>query len=212
MNRVRAIVIAKDVIRQLADLKVNQGSYVSGKIPTKYMPKNLGKPVTKQFVKHLTKYCKVCALGACFLSHIRRFDGVVAESLFSAYDNDRYRNLVHVYFDRLQALMHEFCTRDLLLIEVAFERDLISSRHTYAAFTTKQDLLAAIYFGMQYTNKTSRLRAIMTNIIRNNGRLHFPVDCYDPIPQSKAFRKLNRQGSAWMFNETEDTFNWSSPK
>lgn len=101
------------------------------------------------------KSCKVCALGALYYAHY-----VIAEPLVDrqTLGGKVVRELVSELADK-----HAFNSRELRRIELAFERGL-------GAYTPESEQDSeAIAFGTKYPNKTKRMRAIMQNIIDNNG-------------------------------------------
>jgi hypothetical protein len=104
------------------------------------------------------KNCSVCALGACFLAHIGRFDKMPADELRRmAISGTMLRRPMQI------RLSDAFSTEQLNLIETAFEREL---------YGTDSDELQqrALDFGAKYSRKRLRLQGICENIVQNNGR------------------------------------------
>ena len=112
---------------------------------------------SKLIAQKIKKYCEVCALGACFLS-------VVA--LTNKYDFGLSDNIDLSGEDVFKRLKSVFSLKQLYLIENAFELGQGFSAQRSRWHT---DYLAAISFGKKYDRPKSRLRAIMKNIIANEG-------------------------------------------
>jgi hypothetical protein len=103
------------------------------------------------------KSCHVCALGACFLANVEKTDNVP------------YLDSTHRRDEITENLSKIFSEGQMGLIEAAFER---SSDYGYKGDDNDNtyDLVeAAVEFGERYDDPTKRLRAIMKNIIKNNG-------------------------------------------
>lgn len=169
------ITIAKDVLARLKYRKVTVGKYFEGvdnvlsylqETPDDegrvYLnPENLN---AQKVIKLLEKQCEVCALGNLFMSHIRVFNQIELGGIEN--DRDGIVDSLNDYFDNQQ----------LDLIEAAFE---IEPSHVrgYLGFYREEDgkseldKLAdkAVNFGSKYDDASKRLRAIMLNLIKNDG-------------------------------------------
>jgi hypothetical protein len=137
----KRVAIAQDVIEHLDALDPRQNyAYVH----TCYTPTtDTEEDGAQQHINKISKDCQVCALGACFLSYIRLFNKVKLCQITHA---------GHVFCARTQIydqLQEFFATSQLGEIEKAFE------------FNNKN-------FDPSETPK-DRLKAIMQNIVDNNG-------------------------------------------
>lgn len=166
----KAVAIAKDVLRQIRFYRnVNKGSYVAGNLGITADDLDYDKCGAKEHISEITKSCSVCALGACFLSYVRLFNKVKFQDVVGAWGN--------IMLDRYElndgTLGTVFSETQLLLIESAFEqKDMFDvtdlGEETY--LRVKHELEDAIDFGKKYTDNKKRLRAIMLNIVKNNGK------------------------------------------
>ena len=171
-----AVAIARDVLKHLRSLKVrDRNGYVGLNDKYECTPKSLsnlsGKEQLQNHLPVVVKYCDVCALGACFLSYVRLYDKIQVSSLVQSYDfglkSDKLVSILNVCFSLEQRN----------LIESAFELNrmdegIYGTKHIYAA---EDAVDYAIEFGKQYEDPKERLRAIMKNIIKNNGQFCPPV-------------------------------------
>lgn len=171
----KVVAIAEDVLKHLDDTQAVQSTYCSGEI---HVDSGVTSETQLQSIEQeLTRKCQVCALGACFLSHIRLFDNIT----FKDVDCENIEDLVanddgYIVFDipwrAVYKPLSEYFDRDnLLLIETAFERDKGFSE------LSGIEADAAELFGRRYSDPRERLRAIMENIIKHNGTFTIPQDC-----------------------------------
>lgn len=160
------LAVAADVIASLKYLEVYAGNgYILDIDPSKLHFTKGSKVVAREIQK---QGCEVCALGACVLSLValdNDFDflkasGESAEN-FNSLDLDHFR-------DRL---LEVFSPVQLCLIETAFERDEMGARDVdnLDSDDLQPWLEAAIKFGNKFGYSSKRLRAIMKNILDNNG-------------------------------------------
>lgn len=109
----------------------------------------------------MEKTCSVCAIGSIFLSYIRLKNKVpldfLTPSCFSGYTCDKKAMLTK--------LRDAFSTNQMNLIEAAFEMMSIELECNYDA----DSLARALAFGSRYTDDKKRLRAILLNVVKNNG-------------------------------------------
>ncbi len=108
--------------------------------------------------------CTVCALGACFVSAVKRVDKLKLGALVGETDEDgRLYNVLGTAeggWGAISKYLGKFFTKKQLeLIETAFER---GGGHTHAGWKAED-------FWWQYDNDQDRMVAIMKNIIKNNG-------------------------------------------
>jgi hypothetical protein len=166
-KRERAVMLAKDVLKQLKVIgRISRGSYSStlDSADRVELASILANDSMKEDIHKLAKHCDVCALGACFISHIGLFNNVASSAVIrKSYDN----SVPCIYFDynvMMKSLRKTFSSDNLYLIESAFEK-----RAVYGA-GGGTDVQAAVVFGERYGDPSERLKAIMRNIIANNGR------------------------------------------
>jgi len=156
--------VAKDVIRSLRLLTVRNGVYFKPAGSVKLVNSIVSSSTdSKRVAQKLKKGCEVCALGACFLSSVRltnrwEFGGFeehwTGPAQVRAVEREVLEEKLHKIFTPFQ----------IDLIETAFEEynctNLANDRYVIGR---------AISFGSKHYDSTSRLRAIMKNIIKNNG-------------------------------------------
>lgn len=168
-QRKDAVQIAEDVLAQLKTRKyvasAGAGVYVrlegAIKNPEAYYGDYV--PVVASLRTFLTKHatkksCHVCALGACFLANVERRNKVELKEVINKSDRETFTSNLKTIFSAEQ----------MDLIEVAFEVDSVHSR-------TDVDTQDALYFGNRYDTDDQRLKAIMRNIIKNNGEFIPPA-------------------------------------
>lgn len=175
------IAIVKDVLARIKHRRIRTGFYFSGVHNVIYdlreLPNDEGKVYVdaeklnaKNFIDLLEEKCDVCALGSLFMSHIRVFNQISLGQIDS--ERDTITQSLHEYFDKEQ----------LDLIETAFERSGAGTYNTYYFSDENlsdselndldsKGLLAykAIKFGQKYGDSSKRLRAIMLNVVKNDG-------------------------------------------
>lgn len=173
----KVVAIAKDVLKHLDVTAVAEGTYLSGRIA---IPDDFDDKSQLQIVEQeITKCCQVCALGACFLSHVRLFDHItLADCDTSVLDFSGRRRETVVFRmdlgDIEQPLRDYFDCDELRLIEAAFECDRV-----HAEDLLEEHAMAAEQFGRRHGHPRRRLEAIMKNIIANNGHFVLPKDLID---------------------------------
>ena len=124
----------------------------------------------KDVVCQLNGKCSVCALGSLFVSAIDKFNHTKLSPNcymdFTEYKNSDYN-----------PLLKWFSAKQLLLIESTFENRYGAwTENTVYVLSSKEMIywddvvIPAIYaYCKKYQDETSRLKAIMNNIIRNKG-------------------------------------------
>ncbi len=141
----KAIAIAKDVLKHLRHTNINnEKDYCAGEVK---LPANTTCETNIQpYVSKLAKTCNVCALGGMFLSYIRLFDRVSYGDIgyMENYDHNISvgRSFITNKFEKI------FTFDNLSDIESAFESKWIDN----------------------YPNPKDRMKAIMNNVITNDGR------------------------------------------
>jgi hypothetical protein len=156
--------VAKDVIRSLRLLTVRNGVYFKPAGSLELVNSIVSSSTdSKRVAQKLKNGCEVCALGACFLSSVRLTNKWEFEGFEEHWTGPEQVRAVER--EVLEEKLHKIFTPfQIDLIETAFEEynctNLASDRNVIGR---------AISFGSKHYDSTSRLRAIMKNIIKNNG-------------------------------------------
>jgi hypothetical protein len=184
----RAIAVAKDVLKSIKRYKaIRTGKafvkmyspktkYKDGKYEDTEVEKIIeaNKKDSKATAKKLQPYCEVCGLGACLMSVVT----LENKFKFSGLDG-QYNNMIETD-DMVRRLKAVFSMHQMYLIENAFERGRgyfqpsnvwnldphVNEKQIEIWESSRQ---AAITFGKKYGAAADRLRAIMKNIIANEG-------------------------------------------
>lgn len=156
----KAIAVAKDVIKRLKYLKLSMLSYISGPVPefSKLKEEDFQNMISKKHIKEIEKNCFVCALGACILSKARLYNSIPFSKFASTY---------YVWVGREKAfsfLKDIFGRKNTSLIECAY-----SCVPNKGNLGTHEEKVKASKFGCLFPNEINRLKAIMNNVITNNG-------------------------------------------
>jgi len=168
------IAVAKDVLKSLPMLNVEQGTYLEGDVPDALLAKD-----SKTVAAALKKNCTVCALGACFVSLVaidNKFKFSFADRKCTDYGGNVDDN-GNDMFARLRKL---FSPVQLALIESAFECRSMGD-DCALDYDAVNWLELAIMFGKEVEDDTNRLRAIMNNIVANKG-------LFIPMPNMKSLQ------------------------
>lgn len=186
-QRKKSVAIAKDVLKNMKLMRVETKTYFAVPLDINLQ---IGVELKDQLGKLLTpaKPCRVCALGACLISHVNLYDDFkVPERTERSYPYDPYARLYDDDFE--DELIDSMGARNMVLIEDAFELTCQSwygrgnfdvegydvdhveeEDEAITDPTAKQQLrLDAIAFGQRYADPEKRLAAIMRNVIRNDG-------------------------------------------
>lgn len=158
------VTVAKDVLARLRYRKVQQRVYLDKReldnviwdLEDVAYKKNeyVGNLDAREHINKLEK-CPACALGNMLLSHVRIFDKITLYNLDEMNgDRDPIMDVLTDYFSEEQ----------LDLIECAFEGEFWGNGEYDMDLVDK-----AIVFGNKYLDSKKRLRAIMLNIVKNNG-------------------------------------------
>ncbi len=156
--------VAKDVIRSLRLLTVRSGIYFKPAGSVKLVNSIVSSSTdSKRVAQKLKKGCEVCALGACFLSSVR----LTNKWEFGGFEEHWTEP------EQVRAVEREVLEEKLHKIFTPFQIDLIETAFEgYYCTNLANDrsvIGRAISFGSKHYSSTNRLRAIMKNIIRNNG-------------------------------------------
>ncbi|RJQ24579.1 hypothetical protein C4577_07355 [Candidatus Parcubacteria bacterium] len=155
----KAVAVAKDVLKHLRSLKFTGcASYCEGDGLNISKDENVQPHISK-----LVKNCEVCALGGMFLSYIRLFDNVKYEKIIEPkyYEENEYQ--IHVDRDYIIDKFKGIFDRDVLdCIEDAYEGG----------------------WDEFYPDPRDRIKAIMKNIVKNNGRF---IDDLDNVEEDEVW-------------------------
>lgn len=192
-QRRKCVAVAQDVVAHLNLLNVARGTYCEGNMPS---PSNTDDFVTYDgndqaslYIDGMSKNCRVCAVGACFLSYIRVYNKVPLNQFIGIYGTsiDSGESFSLEYTDMARILHDIFSSPQLQLIEAAFEQSAINDNcvannendydtgdtfyydHDEDTKVTLEEMNAAEKFGNKYDVADERLKAIMKNIVANDG-------------------------------------------
>jgi len=164
-SRKKAVAIAKDVIAQIKNLQLKEGTYFQGLVT---VPPRVSD--AQDLIGPITKKCTVCGIGACFISSIRLFDEMPIHRLQPSF-SDRDSPFLSMSGDAIRSHLDRFFDgRDLRLIEAAFECSTgLAFRLGYPRIGLKEAERAQ-EFGERFKNRRRRLAAIMENVVKHKGR------------------------------------------
>ena len=170
-NRRKAVAIAKDVVAQLRlkRLKASPGDYCRVEYDHMYEyfedSVNRKDSFQKTFKKNKKVSCRVCAMGAVFIGYINRFNKVTNDEVNDPDPGDIIE-LVDDVFSEFQ----------LRLMEMAFEGEWQDTKLVEDFSEKEQENMErkAEQYYRKYPDPDQRLRAIMLNVVRNNGEFVLP--------------------------------------
>lgn len=197
-KRERAVAIAKDVLRQLKILNVAKGTYLRNtavELPEGF---DYGDSA-KKHIQKIARECRVCALGACMISHVKLFNeftlGDFAIHMANTLETPENKNNGYFTVELNDGIMRErlakhFSVRDLGIIESIFEMsDHFANRAKNGKpIASRVTALAAEIYGSTFDDSTERLREIMKNVIRNKGKIVIPKQFYSEARKELASR------------------------
>lgn len=175
----KRVLIAKDTVKWLnADkIKATKGTYCKLTFSKEKLIQNKEK-LDVILKGQVIKPCKVCGLGGMFYSMVRRFDNITVDVDHTFYGKYFIRHLEYGN-DTIYSQLGKYFSKDQLeLIESAFEqRDMFAHQDLPDNYNSKYNLnkintvIRATNFGLKFNaiENKARLRAIMNNIIRNDG-------------------------------------------
>jgi hypothetical protein len=170
LDRRRAVRIAKDVLEWLGEglLHVGCGSYIR-EVGSTHLPSAFRychrKMEVQDRLELLRTECTVCALGACFLAYVDRYDSCTFGNIGihqPLWPLSVSRSLV------TRVMLDTFTSLDMELIEAAFECRIV--RDVWCTAANNHLYSSALGFGRRYVNQRERLKAIMRNIIKHKGQ------------------------------------------
>lgn len=189
-QRRMAIEVARDVLLQLKlkRLQAQSGTYLElekqdeeGNACGLSLTTEFGKSGSfqKTFQQNTNIKCTVCAIGAAYVSYINRFNKVKNSQVISANSNAMVKTLGKIFpGDQLRLMEAVFECGWVREPEwfTNLENEYYSSDETgeqVPAFEHVNNMIEAFYY--RYADDDKRLRAIMTNVIRNNGEFRLPL-------------------------------------
>ena len=148
------IAICKDVLQQLRLKRINPGLSYTNKVPNSWVWKEEEQDARKGINAACESGCMTCALGSMMISHIRLFDNFTKGQFYRLGQHSCLIQLGE-YFDEEQLLN-------------------IESAYMLWTYNHDTDTRASFEFGgaidpSKVLGKSKRLRAIMMNIIKNDG-------------------------------------------
>ncbi len=161
--------IALDVLGQLESRKIKATSMVYLEPELEECGLNFGWKAWSHGIDESTtdvrtivraqKSCRVCALGALFVSKLDAVNGLSTEEM-------KYPGNPEMMYHYLS----DFSLKELLMIELAFEgEDMQDEIQHRSRSVSNLDMEVAVDFHERYHNPEERLRAIMRNIVENEG-------------------------------------------
>lgn len=157
------IAIAKDVLKRLRGKKLIplQGTYVrpANRVFDLFDDEDSQQSQAQKHLDKLTDGCRVCALGAMFCSYVALKNKA---KVFEFLNSDSF-------YDVEYRLKQAFSYSQLELIEGAFEGTWIQRE---SQLENADEIMA---FVDKYACPRERMRAIMKNIIKNDGTFVLPA-------------------------------------
>jgi len=152
------VAIAKDVLAQLRSKRyiAEEGDYVDF---SNWSDINEEEDIQSNF--NTIKECKVCALGSAALSCIKYTNN-------SSFEDAQYQR--ENFWDQL---LKVFTKKELVLMEYAFEGfkgDSSGKANDWKVKLPYKLIDKTLAFCEKYKNQNKRLKAIMKNIIENEGK------------------------------------------
>lgn len=157
----KRVAIAKDVLAQIAarKYKARCGIYVDG-LQMANVPEDAQ---LQEIVAGQQESCEVCGIGSVFMSAVRLGDNLtVGDAVCDAgFDNSVDEGVMS------RKVREYFAPAQLALIETAFEKMQVGVSEGWHEDGDATE--RARKFGQRYRSDTARLKAIMTNIVENEG-------------------------------------------
>lgn len=159
-QRRKAVAVARDVIAQLRLKRItaSTGDYL---IIDGVAYDNPNQSFQETFRRNKGIKCEVCAIGAAYIGYINKFNNVTHDEVLNAGSE----TMIHT----LSGIFQEY---QLRLMEAAFEGRWILESNWYKDERVNRSILL---FYKKYKHQSQRLRAIMLNVIRNNGEFRLPT-------------------------------------
>lgn len=163
----RALAIAQDALEHLNFFKKIDSCYGEGICPDGWLQLDKGTDA-QPYIDKITKKCKTCALGACFISHVRLYDKVTMDQIIEEHWTGS--TTISVNSDLIvRELKSAFTPTQMILIESAFESEPVIN-YDLEINVPDAAIESAIAFGATTKNKPrARLKMILQNIVDNGG-------------------------------------------
>jgi hypothetical protein len=167
-DREKAMAIAKDVLAHLHSYQLWRRVYLSGE---------LGYVTTEnrdlqEYVPELEASCRMCALGACFVSKARLYDNMPANQFIkptSSWSANKHGFIELGRENTTQALYDIFTPLQVSMIESAFEMCVMGEEELDTDDDAELLNGAAMYARDEVANNAARVAKVMNNIISHNG-------------------------------------------
>lgn len=178
-QRRKAVEVARDVLLQLRlkRIEANSGTYL---IVHGALNRNSQESFQKTFAKNESVTCTVCAIGACYISYINRFNRVTNTQACAAGVTSMLGTLTEVFsYDQLR-LMEAVFESGFVGDEPQWFHALVNEYYDSdceSVGTPAHERITTLIeeFYNRYPDDDKRLRAIMINVIRNNGEFRLPL-------------------------------------
>lgn len=170
------VAIAFDVLQSVDSLKVDNHGYYMSDLSGRTTACKDGDTVDERrsfkgntkddATKHLQRLqkCHVCALGACLISQVKLFNKMAISKLVVEDKHNAKHQVIDPNRVIVSTLLSRFFSKDQLdLIESAFE--VGGDYNCQAPYSADAE-----NFGEDYDDPKKRLKAIMANIIVNDGK------------------------------------------
>lgn len=162
------VAVAKDVLASMRKYCAAPGTYIDPTHDALIAASKVADKGGKEVAQLLKKKCDVCAIGATFLSLVaidNKYKFQVGNNLVG--ESFVYTPLGYQAKDRLRKVFSE---EQLCLIESAFETVHFNDFYNLVQDKDLDDKVdRAVAFGEKYDDPDKRLRAIMRNIVKNEG-------------------------------------------
>lgn len=167
-QRIKSVAIAKDVLKQLKYIQPAHLYIDIDEDGQNILQKRIGEQLQTALPK-VRKHCSVCMLGACFLSHVGLYNKFKINDMLA-------HSLIDSEGDIKPLLRKSMGSENVILLESAYEMitDWGESDETPYFASLR---LSAAKFGQKYYDDGERMKAIMKNVIENNGEfIPPPID------------------------------------
>jgi hypothetical protein len=162
----KRVAVAKDVLAQLADKKhgyvATPGHYITPRFTlgeNEVLPDGLREALP--FIQ--SEPCEVCGLGSLILSKARLYNKMDVDDVLK---EDSFFTGKFIFSGGQDSLLEDlFSITQITMIEDAFEQ----TETGWYGNCSESKRLKAVEFGKRFDETEERLRAIMQNIIDNNG-------------------------------------------
>ena len=160
------VAIARDVLKRLDTKKLKAAN--NGYLNLKVTPTEKNRDSDFKSVLARQPVCTVCAIGGLFVSCCSKFNELPTSTILDRPKQDTDRP-GYIHFEPLVPYLENyFSAEQLALVETAFEGSVVGNLDHQEVSADQEENACAIYY--KHPNRpTARLRAIMQNIIDNDG-------------------------------------------